>query len=175
MAQPTPLAERVKKTVIGWYADGRFKQNALAKRLGVAPSAIHRYVSGTSDIPLDLLEAAAELSGAHPAEALLAGTDELKVLRPHEAQLLRAVRDWPVSVTESLLSFVAYFHDEAPAEPMLRQTHELLRRMPVEQRQLIHAYALMLREGGLPPDVRAALGIPETGGGRPTRAKPVKP
>jgi len=117
-------------------------------------------MQGTQPVTLDVLEAAGELAGVNPLEMLLDPKTEMKLLAPHEAHFLRQIRTWPASTREALLTFLEYFADEEPASEQLRQAHEHLRRLSPPLRGRAVGYLVYLREGGLTPDVRIALGLP---------------
>ena len=152
------LSERVKARVVALYRERRFTQVALAKALSVDPSAANGYVSGDTRISLDVLEAVAEVSGVPIAELVAPDGSLLRQLNPTEAQLFRALRQWPGSVTEALALFLAFFADEPAIDRQTRNVHEMWRqiRTPAD-RNFLEGAMQMLNDGRLAPDLKEAL------------------
>ena len=158
----TDALQRARAKLAEWRDQRCYTQRELARDLGMSEANISAMLKGTRRLSVRVIEAAARLAGRPLAEAFHAPGEELRALRPDEAETLRYLRTWPVSVRSALLDFLRYWADEPPVARGLRRTHELLRQMPDDQRRLVEAYATMLREGGLPPDIRAALGRPSS-------------
>jgi transcriptional regulator with XRE-family HTH domain len=146
------LAERLRE-----LSEKRGFRNALAKRMGVYPSAITPYVAGDRAMSLEMLEAISELSQIPLAELVAAPTSTIKELTADEAFVLRALRRWPRTVTQALVGFLTFFADEEPVAGQTRNMHELWRRMSPRDQDAVYGYALMRREGSLPPELEQAL------------------
>lgn len=159
MTDDSPALATARATLRRWVDEGRYTQRQLARAVDNAESNISAMLKGKRRLALHVVEAAARLAGRPIAEAFAVPGDELRAVSPAEAELLRYVREWPLSVRSALLDFLRHWADEPPQARSLRRTHTLLRDMSDDQRRLVEAYALMLREGGLPPDIRAALGL----------------
>jgi transcriptional regulator with XRE-family HTH domain len=152
------LSERVKARVVALYRERRFTQAALAKALSVDPSAANGYVSGGTRISLDVLEAVSDVSGVPLAELVVPDGSLLRQLNATEAQLFRALRQWPQSVTEALTLFLAFFADEPAIDRQTRNVHEMWRqiRTPAD-RNFLEGALQMLNDGRLAPDLKEAL------------------
>jgi transcriptional regulator with XRE-family HTH domain len=151
------LSERVKARIVELYRQRKFTQATLAKALSVDPSAAHGYVSGDTRISLDVLEAVCEVSGVPVAELVAPVGSQIKQLNGDEAAVIRALRQWPLSVTRSLGAFLAFFADEPFEDAQARSHHELWRGLNMRERDWLHGIAVMLREQTLGPDLREAL------------------
>jgi len=140
----------------------KFTQRDLAEKVGIPTSSINRILQGTQPVTLKVLEAVGELTNTNPLELLLDPDEGMKLVTPIESQLLRQFRGWPAPTRLALLTFLSLFADELPAVADERRAHEQIRRLAENNRRLVYAYLTFLTEGGLPPDVRKALGLPET-------------
>lgn len=135
----------------------RFKQVNVANRLGMDPSALSLYIHGNRPLTLRVLEAIAE-EAAIPLAELVAPEEGWKQVSPGEAALLRHLRKWPAAlINDCLIPFFAFFADEEPAETQTRNVHEHWRRLKRTDREWVYGLLVMLREGLLPPDLRAGL------------------
>lgn len=148
--------DRVRARLRELFEQKRFKQNRVAERLAIQPSAVTRYVNGPTPITVAFLEAVSEES-AIPIGELVAPVESWKQVSADEAAILRGLRKWPTSVTTSLVRFLAFFVDEAPSAGMLRNLHELLRELPEPARRAVYGFALMRKEGAIPPELEAEL------------------
>ena len=97
-----------------------------------------------------------------------------RAVNPPEAQALRFFRSWPAPTREAFLTFASFFADEPPTTHDERRAHEQIRRLPDGKKRTAYAYLTMLTEGFLPgedltPDIRTALGLPETAAPQSTR------
>jgi len=128
-------------------AEQRGFKKALADRMSYSPSAITPYINGSRPVSLDMLEAISEVSAIRPAE-LIAPPGSVYQVSPDEAAILRALRQWPPSVTTALSRFLAFFADEAPGGGVLRDLHELLREMSDTDRRAVYGFALMRAASG---------------------------
>jgi transcriptional regulator with XRE-family HTH domain len=127
-------------------------KKALADELHVSQSAITPYVNGERAVTLDMLEAIAKLTNTPIAELVAPPGDTVRQLRPDEAEVLRALRKWPVEVSHALLSFVRFFADEEPAAGQTRNLHQIWRTMRQHQRDQLYGFAAHLAAGSLPPE-----------------------
>ena len=148
--------ERTRKTLQRLAREKTLRQSRLAARLGVAASAVNRSIHGPTPITVTFLEAVEADTGIPLAE-IVAPPGTTYQLDADEAALIRAFRKWPKSVVHALLAFLAPFVDEGPTETRTRNLHEYWRRMPARDQEWIYGIVVMLREGMLPPDVRAGL------------------
>jgi transcriptional regulator with XRE-family HTH domain len=148
--------ERVRERVRDVLRERRVRQTAIATRLDIEQSAVHRYIHGPTPMTVAFLEAVESLSGV-PMGEIVSPKEDWKQVNADEAALLRALRRWPATVTRSLGAFLAFFADE---EPVLRQTrnlHELWRSMPQKRRDEFYAMGVLLAAGRLEPDLLARL------------------
>lgn len=145
-----------------------FTQTAVAKRLGIDQASVNRYVHGPTPLTVTFLEAVAEETQI-PLGELVAPPGSYKQLDAEEAALLRYLRRWPKSVMRALIAFVAFFADEPPAAVQTRNMHELWRRMPTKQREVLYGVAVLIRERTLSPELQARilgqLAVDLSGGG----------
>lgn len=156
--RPENLTDRVRAALRDLHQARRFSQVKLADRLKVDPSSVsHTLNKPDRPITLDFLEAASQLAGVRVAELVAEPGSVVKELNPDEAALLRALRNWPLTVTRSLVAFVAFFADEEPAATQTRNLHELWRHLNQRQREAVYGFAVMQREGSLPPEITAKL------------------
>lgn len=161
------LEDRATENVAELSRRKKFTMKELADRASrggrrIPTTSIHRIIHGTQPVSLRVLESAAELAGTHPLELLRDPGDDLHVVNPIEAQLLRYFRSWPHSTKVALITFASFFADEDPATQDQHRAHQQLRDLGDAQRRLVYAYLLFLTEGDLPPDIRKGLGLPET-------------
>lgn len=161
MAKST-LSERATKAVYDRWHRRDFKQTDLAARLRRPGSVVNRIIHGSQPVTLDVLEAVGELTGVDPMELLADPATLVHALNPMEAELLRYARGIPRSTLDNLLGFLRFFAGEDALTQQLRQATEYLRAMGKSERDRAMAYLLLMHEGGLPRDVRIALGLPET-------------
>lgn len=148
--------ERTRRRLQALVRDKAFRQTRVAERLGIATSAVNRYIHGVTPITLTFLEAVAEESRV-PLTELVSQDEGWKQLNPDELALLRALRQWPLSVTRALCAFVGFFADEPAQVRQTRNLHELWRRMPAKRRDWFYSVGLLLQEGTLAPDLQARL------------------
>lgn len=134
----------------------------VADVAGIPQSSMSRIYDGKQPVTLRILEAIEQITGESAMELLVDPSTELKALNPAEMQLLRFFRSWPKATREALITFASFFADEPPATHDLRRAHEQLRRLSESKLRGVFAYLTFLTEGDLPPDLRAALGLPET-------------
>lgn len=163
------LSERASEGIRALSQKKKFTQRALAKKIKRPPSVVNRIVHGRQPVTLRVLEAVGDLAGVNPLEMLIDPKDEMKLVNPIEAELLRYFRSWPHSTKLALVTFASFFADEDPAIEDQRRAHQQLRDLGDAQRRLAYAYLLFLTEGDLAPDIRRGLGLPEID------AKPQKP
>lgn len=156
------LQELAQAMVYGLWERRAFSQVGLAKATGRPQSIINRIIHGQQPVTLDIIEAIGHLTGRTPAELLADPSDQVRVLNPLESELLRQLRGWPLVVREALATITRYVANEPPQDHQLRNAVEYLRAMGKGQRDVAVAYLLLLHEGGLSPDVRIGLGLPET-------------
>lgn len=133
-----------------------FKRD-LAERLDLTPSAITPYAQGERRITVDMLEAMSELSGVPLAELVAKHESAVRELNPDEAAIIRALRQWPLSVRQSLGSLLTFFADEPAPAGQTRNAHELWRQMRIQDREWVYGLMRMVVEGALPPDLREGL------------------
>lgn len=148
--------ERMRRRLRELSDDRRFRQTKIAARLGIAQSAVNRYIHGATPITVSFLEAISEETGIPIAE-LVAPPGTIHQLNADEAALIRWLRGWPLSVTRALVAFLAPFADEPPQAKQTRNLHELWRRMPAKKREWFYSVGLLLMEGTLAPDLQARL------------------
>lgn len=146
------VAERLRE-----LSEQRGFRLSLAKRLKKTPPAITPYVSGERAVTLEMLEAISEIAHIPLAELVALPGSDVKELNPNEAALIRALRQWPSSVTKALLTFVAFFADEEPAATQTRNLHAYFREFDQKDRDWYYGIAVLMHEGMLPPDVREGL------------------
>ncbi len=152
---PESLTERVSARLMV-LAETRGFKTALAARMGYTQASITPYTKGERAVPLEMLEAIAEVSQI-PVCELIAEPGTLYQLDGQESALIRHLRRWPKSVTHALVAFVGFFADEPPIEAQTRNLHELWRGLPPGEKEWLYGVAVMLRERTLPPDLRAGL------------------
>ena len=164
------IQERVRARLREVFKERSLKQVRVAERLGMNSSAVTRYLHGPTAITLEFLEAVAEESRI-PLGELLSSRGELHQLDAYESALIRALRQWPKSVTQAILGFVSYFADESPVQRQEKNLHEMYRKMPDGDREWLYSVALLLSEQTLPPDLRAGLVSRLTDEARPSRKR----
>jgi transcriptional regulator with XRE-family HTH domain len=142
----------------------------VAARLKLDASAVTRYVNGPTALTIEFLDAVSQESGV-PLGELVSPPGTLHQLDAYESALIRALRQWPKSVTQAILSFVGFFADEAPVERQAKNLHEMYRKMPDGDREWLYSVALLLSEQTLPPDLRAGLVSRLTDEARPSRKR----
>ena len=135
----------------------RLFKKQLAERLRVGPSTITPYTSGEREPPLHYIEAAAAIANIPIAEFVAAPGSTVRELNADEAAILRALRQWPLSVTRALCAFVAFFADEEPVAQQTRKMHEVWRHLPPEKRAAVFGYAVQAAENMIPPDIATGL------------------
>lgn len=140
----------------------KFTQKGLADKAGIPASSVNRVLQGTQPVTLSILDAVGELTESNPLELLVDPSDEMKLVNPDEARLLRYFRNWPRSTRTALLDFAQFFADEDPVTSDQRRAHEQLRRLAPSVQRRAYAYLLFLSEGGLTPDLQEAFGLTET-------------
>jgi transcriptional regulator with XRE-family HTH domain len=128
-------------------------KKALAEELNVSASAITPYVNGERAVTIDMLEAIAKLTKTPIAELVVPPGDSVRQLRPDEAAVLRALRRWPVEVTQALVTFLRFFADEEPAAGQTRNMHQIWRTMRQHQRDQVYGFAAHVAAGSLPPEI----------------------
>jgi transcriptional regulator with XRE-family HTH domain len=150
------VTTRVRARLLELFNAGQFKQARVADRLGINSSAITRYVNGPTALTLEFLDAVA-VEANLPLGELVSPAGSGHHLDTHEAALIRALRQWPKSVTQAILNFVAFFADETPVERQGKNLHEMYRRMPDADREWLYSVALLVSERTLPPDLRGGV------------------
>jgi transcriptional regulator with XRE-family HTH domain len=150
------VTTRVRGQLQALFKRTALKQIRVAERLGVAPSVVTRYLYGPSALTLPFLDAVAEESRI-PLGELLAPPGTVHQLDAYEAALIRALRLWPKSVTQAILTFVSFFADESPVERQGKNLHEMYRRMGDADREWLYSVALLVSERTLPPDLRGGV------------------
>jgi hypothetical protein len=120
------------------------------------PQRLRAIINGPTPLTLVFLEAVADETCVPLAE-LVAGAEKLHELDAYESALIRALRLWPKSVTQAILSFVAFFADESPVERQAKNLHEMYRKMDDGDREFLSSLAVLLREKAVPPDLRAGI------------------
>ncbi len=148
--------DRVRRRLRELSTQRRFKQTKIGQRLGIDQSSVNRYVNGTTPITVSFLEAVAEETSI-PLGELVAPPGTMYQLNADEAALIRWLRKWPTSVTQKLCALIQFFAEEPPGHPLLREIDELLRGMPERDRRAIYGFALMRKEGAVPPELTASL------------------
>lgn len=146
---------------------GKVTMAQIAERSGVPESSMSRIYNGRQPVTLKMLDAIEAITGESAVEMLIDPTVDLKAVTPPEAALLRFFRSWPKSTRDAFIAFASFFADEGPATHDQRRAHEQLRALPDGKRRTAYAYLTFLTEGFLPgedwsPDIRIALGLPET-------------
>jgi len=164
------VTEQVRARLQEVFKERALKQVRVAERLGMNSSAVTRYLNGPTAITLEFLEAVAEESQV-PIGELVSAVGSAHHLDAYESALIRALRQWPKSVTQAILSFVAFFADEAPVERQAKNLHEMYRKMPDGDREWLYSVALLLSEQTLPPDLRGGLVSRLTDEARPSRKR----
>jgi transcriptional regulator with XRE-family HTH domain len=161
MPHESPIVERIRMAVRHLMHTHGISQTAIAQRLGIAPSSVHGFVNGKQSLELRHLDALAERLGVTAAE-LVAHREGLKLfeLTDGEARLLTTVRGLPKEVRDELLSVVHYLSGLMPEDEQLQQVVNHWNRMDAGERRHFLHLAVYLRDTGLPPDVRAGLGLP---------------
>ncbi len=170
----TSLTDRALATIRAAIDRKAMTQTQLAKMTNRFSSNMSEIIAGKRPLPFDVIEAAAELLQVDAAELMADPANLVKVLNPREAELLRYMRDWPSSTAEGLLTFLRFFANESHADQQTRTAVAHLRALEKPVRDRAAAYLLMLHEGGLPRDVRIALGLPEADAPPPRRTWPGK-
>ena len=156
------LAELASAGIHALWQRRAFTQSALAKQIHRPTSVVNRIIHGTQPVNLRVLEAVGDLTGTNPVELLLDPSDEMKLVTPDEARLLRYFRKWPAPTRLAFLTFASFFGDDEPVTADERRAHEQIRRLADAKKRLVYAYLTFLTEGDLPPDIRKGLGLPET-------------
>lgn len=161
MPHESPIVERVRLAVLRLMQTHGISQRAIATKLGIVPSSVHAFLNGKQSLELRHLDRLSECLGTTASE-LVAHVDVLKLfeLTDHEARLLSAVRGLPTEVRNELLSVVDYVTSLLPDDEPLRQLVNHWHRMDAGERRHFLHLAVYLRDTGLPPDVRAGLGLP---------------
>lgn len=161
MPHESPVVERVRLAVLRQMQKHGITQRALAQRLNIAASSINGFLQGKQSLELRHLDALAERLGATAAE-LVAHTQGLATfeLTDQEARLMNHVRKWPPAVRAECLSVVDFFMGFVPEDEPSRQVLDHWNRMDAGERRHFLHLAVYLRDTGLPPDVRAGLGLP---------------
>jgi len=157
---PPTLQDTAYRAVYALWERRAFTQHHLAKLTRRPQSVINRIIHGKQPVTLDIIEAVSELSQTSPAEMFARPDEQVRVLRPDEAEMLSYFRTWPTSTRDAFLIFARFFAQEPPLEQEIRQSVEYLRAMPRNERMRAHAYLMLLNEGGLSPDLQVALGLP---------------
>jgi transcriptional regulator with XRE-family HTH domain len=150
------LTDRARAEIRRLSDDRQFSQRRVAETLNVKPSTVtHTINRQHQPITLDFLEAVSDAAQI-PAAELIAEPGSLHQLNAQEAALLRALRNWPDSVTRALVQFVAFFADEPSAVRQTRNMHELWRHLDQRKRDQLFGIAAGLAEG-FAPDITAKL------------------
>lgn len=152
---------------------GKVTMAEIAKRTHIPESSMSRVYNGRQPVTLRMLDAIEEITGESAVELLIDPHVDLKAVTPDEAMLLRFFRSWPRPTRDALITFASFFADEDPVTHDERRAHEQLRRLGDAKRRLVYGYLTFLTEGDLPPDVRAALGLPATDAPQSPRTGPV--
>ena len=153
---------------------GKLTLTEVAKAAGIPESSMSRIYAGRQPVTLKMLDAIEQITGESAVEMLIDPNVELKAVNPTEATFLRYVRSWPAPTRAALLTFASFFADEAPVTADERRAHEQIRRLGDAKRRLVYGYLTFLTEGDLPPDMRIALGLPETDAPQSTQHEPAK-
>lgn len=135
------VTQRIAQNLKAHLKHRKLKQNEVARRAGHTPPWLNGILLGRRNLrvqDLDILAAAADI----PAAELIAEPGTLKQLSADEATLIRWFRRWPTTVQRALLAFLSFWADEAPAERLSRQLHELIRHMGEAERTVMLGYAL---------------------------------
>jgi transcriptional regulator with XRE-family HTH domain len=156
------LEARARQRIMEAVDADKFTQRALGKAAGYGDTGIGLILNGKRGMPLQVLQAAADLLGVDPAEFIADPRALVKVLSPFEAEVLRYVRDWPPSTREAFATFLRYFAGQGAYEDTVRRAVEYLRAMRREDRHRAEAYLLMLSDGTLPQDYRAKVTPPDS-------------
>src|SRR5688500_6145441 len=93
------LSAIVRERIVSLNKNGRFKQAAVARAMGVTPSAVNGYFKGATEITVTLLDAVSEVAQIPVAELITPPGSTIKQLDADEAALLRWLRLWPKDVT----------------------------------------------------------------------------
>lgn len=152
-----------------------FTQRELAAKVGIPTSSIHRVLQGAQPVTLPILEAVGALTHENPLRLLADPNDEFAIVTPVERQLLRYFRKWPLPTRDALIAFASFFGDDDPVTYDEKVAREQLRRLPDGKRRLAYGYLTFLTEGDLAPDIRRALGLPETDAPQSTRTTKRQP
>ncbi len=158
VSAPT-LTDRVRLRLQELGRAKRFKQKDVADAMGFkSPSAVTKVLTGDSrSITLKFVEVCARAAGIPLAELVSDPGSTVRELNPTEAKLLRALRQWPESVTDALTAFVGFFADEPPAALQTRNLHEHWRRLKQLDRDYVELLARVLSQRDVSPEVRALL------------------
>ncbi len=158
VSAPT-LTDRVRLRLQELGRAKKFKQKDVADAMGFkSPSAVTKVLTGDSrSITLKFVEVCAREAGIPLAELVSDPGSTVRELNPTEAKLLRALRQWPESVTDALSVFVGFFADEPPAAAQLRNIHEHARSLNLHDRGVLEAFARLLRERIVTPEAQALL------------------
>jgi transcriptional regulator with XRE-family HTH domain len=137
----------------------RISQTVIARDLGLDPSAVNKTIRDDArPITLEFLEAVAVRAQVPIAELVCPpGHTIVRQLSPDEAAFVRALRQWPASVRQSLSAFFQFFANETPVDLEARNLLEFYRRGDAQDRRILYALAQLLREGMLGPDILEAL------------------
>jgi transcriptional regulator with XRE-family HTH domain len=134
----------------------RLRQAALAEALDTTQSNVSKLLHNEDrPITLDVIEAVAALTQTPVAELVAPHGAGIYELSGDHGQIIRALRQWPASVSHALCAFLVFFADEAPVAGQSRKMHELWRQMPATDRAVVYGFALSRSQGVLPPELVA--------------------
>jgi transcriptional regulator with XRE-family HTH domain len=156
LMSPHDFTAMVRQRIRALVESKRFRQAALADSLGMTQGNISKLLSNNDrPITIEVLAAVSELANIPMAELVAPPGSGIYELSGEHAIVIRALRQWPASVSRALCLFLAYFADEEPAAGQSRRMHELWRQMPASDRAAVFGFALSRSQGALPPDLEA--------------------
>lgn len=153
----------------------KMKQVQVADGVGLSSSHISNFLKGKYELRLRHLDRLADALGVPPSELVRRTDEPLYELSDAEARLIGYYRQWTPDAQHALLSVLDFVHAKLPDDPQTVRMFAYWRKLGFHERAILYGEAVRLNDEALPPDVRAALGIPPTDEGKSGRGGKRRP
>lgn len=175
MAVEVNARERVRRRLKALLSEHGVTGRAFGKRLGHGDQWVSNLLNGRFALSLEDLDEAAHLARTTPSELVRHDSDEIAVLSPTEARVVRALRVVPPAIRDHVVTLLDYLRGVAPEEiELLRRFRQLTAE---EQQTIVHGLdVLWLTRLDAPGSISIADRMQKADGTpRPSRARGTPP
>lgn len=155
-----PIVDRIRRQVrrlMRLPGQPRVTQQQMAKALQLSHSQVSNFLTGRYGIVLKHVDVLADLLGTTASELVRDGRLPLYELSKVEAQVVEYMRRWPPEVRAAFIDVLDFLHAKVADDPLSPQMFDYWGRLGKEERAIVFAAAVRLREERLTPELRAQL------------------